>query len=192
MRHAVGERGHAHRGQGALHAPVHLVPGQAHVERPERHVVEDGGAEELVVRVLEHEANLGADAADGVLADRHPGDPHRAVLGPERAVELEHQRALAGAVRADQGHLLAGRDPEVDAAQGLEAVRVSEVDVLELDGAPGVRAWRTLPRPSGLGRMGMRMGVRPRVIVQVHVLVHLEVGGLGGHRRGSHRIAMTS
>ena len=28
--------------------------------------------------------------------------------------------------------------------------------------------------------MGMRMGVRPRVFVQVHVLVHPEVGGFGG------------
>ena len=54
------------------------------------------------------------------------------VARAERAVELEHERALAGAVRADQRDLLAVLDPQVDAVQRLEPVRVAEVDVGEL------------------------------------------------------------
>ena len=38
-----------------VHARVDLVARQAHVERAERDVVIDGGHEELVVGVLEHE-----------------------------------------------------------------------------------------------------------------------------------------
>ena len=52
---------HPDRGQRALDAVVDLGFGEAHVERPERHVVEHGRAEELVVGVLEDEADLGPD-----------------------------------------------------------------------------------------------------------------------------------
>lgn len=109
--------------------------------------------------------------------------------GPERPVELEHEGALARPVGPDEGDLLARADAEVDAAEGLEAVRVAEVDVLELDGAAsldGIAGHRKRRL------VDVRVGVRDLAAVLVDVLVLVRLHGrIGGHRRGSHRNAMT-
>ena len=55
---------HAHLGQGLGHAVLNLVRRQAHVQRPERYVIEDPGREELVVRVLEHQSHQRPDALE--------------------------------------------------------------------------------------------------------------------------------
>ncbi len=44
--------------------------------------------------------------------------------GLEDAVEVQHQRGLAGAVGSEQGHAFALVHVQVDAEQGLVAVRV--------------------------------------------------------------------
>ncbi len=178
MRHAPVEAGHADRAERRLHAPVDLVGREPHVERAERDVVEHGGAEQLVVGVLEHEAHLGPDAPDRVLAHGHPRHVHAPVRGPERPVELEHERALAGAVRSDEGHLLARADAQVDAAEGLEPVGIAEVDVVELDRA--ARVWATVRVGRGRGPVVVHVGVRVRRRgARVDVLVRVEVRGIG-------------
>jgi hypothetical protein len=100
-------------------------------------VFEDGGAEELIVGVLEEEADLAADGievvADGGLAE----DADGAVLGGffrEQAVEMEQQGGLAGAVGADEADALVLGDGEADAAEGGGAIGVVEVKMVDLDG----------------------------------------------------------
>ena len=92
------------------------------LERPEGDVVEDGGAEELDVGVLEDEADLAVEPegvdAGGDGGDVRPERPHRAAGRRDDPVEQLEQRRLAAAVRAEQRHLLAGRDVEVDAVEG--------------------------------------------------------------------------
>src|SRR5213075_2118712 len=57
-----------------------------------------------------------------------------AVGGHVDAVEVQHQGGLTGAVRPDQGHPLAGLDGEIDAEQGLVAVRVGVHHRAHLEG----------------------------------------------------------
>ena len=66
------------------------------------------------------------------LADRQPGDRHRAGAAGQDAVEVQHERRLAGAVRPEQRDPLAARDRQVDAEQGLVAVRVGEGEAADL------------------------------------------------------------
>ena len=198
------EPAHAHGRQRPFHAVMDLGLRHAHVERPEGHVLEDGGAEELVVRVLEDEANLGADPLHALPIDEHSADPHGAVGGGVDPVEVEHEGALAGAVRADERHLLAPRDPQVDAPQGLEAVRVDEVQVLQLHPAGGdvvrrdpfARRTHALGDVELVGRMLMHVEVRVRGRVLVRMLVRVRMGvrvgrggrgvAAGGGRGGDH------
>ena len=50
----------------------------------------------------------------------------------QQAVEVEQQRGLAGAVGAEDSHLLPGAEPEAHAAQRLPAVRIGEPQVPHL------------------------------------------------------------
>ena len=75
--------------------------------------------------------DLGPDPAHGRAVDDGVADADRPVGRLVDAVEVQHQRALAGAVRTDQRHLLARADREVEPLQRLEPVRVAEVEVLD-------------------------------------------------------------
>ena len=54
-------------------------------------------------------------------ADRGAGELDRAGVGRDRAGDDGHQRALAGAVLAEQDVSLAGAQVEIDPAQGANA-----------------------------------------------------------------------
>ena len=159
------------RGQGALDAAVDLGLGDAHVQRPERDVVEHGRAEQLVVGILEHEPDLGADPPD-----RRPVDDASRRSGPSPwrrlvdAVEVEHQRALAGAVRPDQRDLLAG-------ARSRGRCRAAPRS-RPGSGSGGARA-RSQPR-AGVAR-------RPRRAVRVAGVRRGRGGGRGRRRRARAR-----
>ena len=131
MRHAPLEAAHAHRAEGTLDAMVQLRLGHAHVDGPEGHVLPHGGAEELVVGVLEDETDRGADALDGGRLHGRAIDADAAVAAAEDAVEVQQQRGLAGTVGPHQGDLLAGLDGELDATQRLGAIGIGEVEVLD-------------------------------------------------------------
>ena len=146
--HPPLEAGHPDRGQRALDAVVDLVLGHAHVQRPERDVLEHGRAEQLVVGILEHEADLGPDPPDRRPVDDHPADPHAAVARLVDAVEVEHQRALAGAVRARPAR--PSRRAPIDEVEPLE--RLEPVGVARSGGARCIDRGGRRHRPGVVAR----------------------------------------
>jgi len=132
MRGPLGRVTHVHFVKGLCDPTLYVGTVEVHVERAEGYVVEDGGHEELVVRVLEDEPHLQAHlfqpaVVHGDAADRHsPG-------AVQQAVQVQKQRGLAGPVRADQGHPFARRNGQAYAPQGLRAVRISEAQAFDGD-----------------------------------------------------------
>ena len=120
MRRPVLHVAHPHGRQRDPHARGDLVPRQAEIQRAEGDVLTDGGHEQLVVRVLEHEPDRGAQLAD--VADA--GHVERAVTG-QQAVQVQHQRRLAGAVGSEHGDPLALRHRQIDAVEPDDSVRVA-------------------------------------------------------------------
>ena len=74
VRRPLGGVGHADRVQRLRGAGRQLVAAQAEVGRPEGDVVTDRGHEQLVVGVLEHDADAPADLGQVGLLDGQPGD----------------------------------------------------------------------------------------------------------------------
>jgi hypothetical protein len=72
MRWAIGVRRHADRVEGLGHALVQLRSAQAEVHRSEGDVVADRAHEELVIGVLEDDADAAPDLQEVVLGDRQP------------------------------------------------------------------------------------------------------------------------
>ena len=138
----VREVGDLHLRQ-RLVAGLDLVRGQAELERPERHVIQDGGAEELDVGILEDEADLAMEP-ERVLAGRDRGDVPAQRAHPRRRaddpVEELEERGLAAAVRPEQADLLAAVDVQVDPVEGDMLVRVDVADAAQVeDGLDGRR-----------------------------------------------------
>ena len=137
---------------------------ESEVARPEVQLGLNAAAEQLVVRVLEHEADGGRDPVDGYAGHARAGDPNVTFGGGEEAVQVLHEGRLARSVLADDGDGLAGWDVEVDPAQCLDARRVPMDEAADLDrgrnlgtdGLPGA-SWG-VRRGRGLRR---RMGRRP-------------------------------
>ena len=113
----IGDITHADRGQRVGHALGQRLAPQPLVGRAERHVLPHGGEEQLIVWVLEDQANLGADTGQGVRPDLVAGDPDRPGLRKQQSVEVVHQRGLAGPVRAEHRHPLPRPNGQVDAEQ---------------------------------------------------------------------------
>jgi hypothetical protein len=132
-----GGVGHADGGEGPGDPLVELGAGEAEVGGPEGHVLADGGHEELVVGVLEDDAHAPAHLGDVGVVDAEAVDPDGAGGGPQDAVEVEHQRGLAGPVGPEDGDALAGRDGQVHVPQRPVAVRVVEADARQFDGRRG-------------------------------------------------------
>jgi hypothetical protein len=129
---------HVHGRQRVVHPLVERGPGDPEVDRTERDVLRDGRHEQLVVGVLEDDADAAPD-----LPHRVPGRPPRqlqpahgdtALGGRQNAVEVQHQCGLPGPVRTEDGHPLAGFHREVDPVQRGPAVRIRERDALEMHG----------------------------------------------------------
>ena len=137
----------AHRGEGVLDPRGNLVAAQSQVERPERHVLAHGRHEQLVVRVLEHEADPRPQRPRVRRAHRQAGDLQLAGRRGEKAVEVQHERGLAGAVRTEHGDPLAAGHPQVDAAEGVAPVGVPVRE-------PAGRDRRAHPGPPRTARAG--------------------------------------
>lgn len=103
------------------------------VERPERHVLEQGGEKELVVGILEHQAYPTAQVAGRFGARDQSVHRHSTGVGEEQRVEMLEQRALARPGGAEQGDPLAGLNGEGDGLEGRRAVRVPEAELLYPD-----------------------------------------------------------
>ena len=105
VRRALAQMADLERLERVLHAAARDVFGQPDVERPERDVLIDGAGEELIVGVLEDEADGGAQRgeAGAVVGHGLSAEKHGAGGRPIGAVEVQEQRRLAGAVGADDG-----------------------------------------------------------------------------------------
>ena len=137
MRRPPGRPGHADLRQRGGHPRLHLALGQAEVARAEGDVLADGGHEQLVVGVLEDDADPPPDLLQVPLGDRQPGDLHAAAPAAQDAVEVQHQGGLAGAVGPEQRDPLAALDAQVDAVERLVSVGVGEREVLDEQGGGG-------------------------------------------------------
>lgn len=108
--------------------------------RAERNVLEDRGAEQLVLRVLEKQPDVAPDV-------RQIGFDHGQAVNPNRRaapavlrqdpVQVQEQSRLARAVGPDQAHGLPFGDCQADVAKGDAAVFVGEAEVFHFDGGPG-------------------------------------------------------
>src|SRR5450759_1174831 len=126
MRWPVDEVQHAHPVQGVAHPLVELVTADAQVGGTERHVLADSRHEQLVVRVLEHDAHPAADLAQIRIDHVHAGHGDGATPGGQDAVQVQHEGRLARPVRTEQGDPFATLDRQVDAVERLESVRVGK------------------------------------------------------------------
>jgi hypothetical protein len=117
--------------EGLGDPPVDLVAGHAAVLEPERDVLGHGRHDDLHVRILEDETDQAADHL-ALLPGVEAVHAHPAFGGHEQAVEQARERALAGAVGADDRHA-ALVEPQVDLAQH-PAVAEPVADPLDLDG----------------------------------------------------------
>ena len=97
------------------------------LERPEGDVVEDGGAEELDVGILEDQAHLAmeSEGVDAVDDRRHiqAEGPHPAAGRRDDPVEELEERGLAAPVRPEQDDLLARPHHQVDPVERDLAAR---------------------------------------------------------------------
>ena len=130
---APGVAGHPDRVQRRLDPVLELMTPISEVGRAEGDVVADGGGEELVVGVLEHDPDPAADLAQVGLLDPQAVDDDAAGAAAERAVEVQDEGRLAGAVGAEDRDPLAAGDGEVHAEQRLVPVRIGERQVADLE-----------------------------------------------------------
>ena len=132
---------HPHLGEGGPRPPQHLVLDQPLVQRPVGDVVEHGRREELVVRIREEQPDLRPDRGEARVLQALAAHLDHA-LAAQQPVELQQQRRLARAVRAEQRDPLAGGDLEVDAIEARRAVRVGVADAAQHELGRGSRLSR--------------------------------------------------
>ena len=140
---------HANEARGLAHALVYLAVRKFHVPRAEGYVLVHRLLEELVLRVLEDEADLEADVARGLLGgeDILPLAVHLPRGRREQAVEVLHEGALARARMPNHGHQLAGVEFHVYILYGrLLERRAHAVGVREVFGFYNSVHWR-IPFP---------------------------------------------
>ena len=138
MRRARLVAAHPHLGEGGPRPPQHLVLDQPLVQRPVGDVVEHGRREELIVGVREEQPDLRADRGEARVLEPPAAHLDHA-LAAQQPAELQQQRRLARAVRAEQRHSLAGADLEVDAVEARRAVRVGVADAAQREVGRGDR-----------------------------------------------------
>lgn len=134
VRRPGGGVGHADRGEALLDPGLELGAGEPEVRRAEGDVPADRGHEELVVGVLEDDADPSADLAEVVVVDGQAVHDDAAGVGTQDPVEVQHEGGLARAVRPEDGEPLARSHPQVQAVQRPVAVRVGERHPSHLDG----------------------------------------------------------
>ena len=106
---------------GVVHAAAHLFGRDAEVFQRKGDIFLHHGGDDLVVRALEHHADLLADIVNFVLVlGVHPLHHHGAAFGQKDGVEVLGQGGFAAAVRAQNGHELAAPDPHRYAVQGVD------------------------------------------------------------------------
>jgi hypothetical protein len=134
---AVGEVGHGDGGEGLFDAVPDFGFGQVELLGAEGDVLGDGGAEELVVRILEEQSDVLSDPWEVFRADVPAEDADLAV-GPavfgQDPVDVEEEGGFAGAVGAEQADAFARLNAQADTAEGFGAVVVAVVELMDFEG----------------------------------------------------------
>jgi hypothetical protein len=110
------------------------IPRLSSVQRPERDILLDSGTEQLIVRVLKHDADLSVQpllAGSGII---HRAAKHGqfALTRPQGAVDEQHERRFADTVGAQQSDPSGRAEREahlVNGRLGVTRGAVSETDV---------------------------------------------------------------
>ena len=113
------------------------------------------GEPEIWIAAPAADADAATDLEERVVGDRHPRDRDGPGPGRQDAVEVQHERGLAGAVGPEQGHPLAAVHMEVHPEQRLVPTGVGVGD------APEVEDWdahgsRTPTETTAATRAGAR------------------------------------
>src|SRR5215212_6551948 len=124
---------HSHCGEGFSDPLLYLSLLHIPYLRPERHLVEDGVREDLVVRVLEDVSDGLAEPAQPLLRGLLPIHQNRALGGLQQPVEMLDQRGLARSVLAENGQKLATPDGEIYPLECDYPVRVAVRQPLDFD-----------------------------------------------------------
>src|SRR5215211_1453114 len=124
---------HSHGAEGFLDPLLYLLLIHVPDLRPERHLVEDGVREDLVVRVLEDVPDGLAEPAQPLLYGLFPTSPHRALGRFQQPVEVLDERGLARPVLSQNGQKLAPPDGKVHPLERDHAVRIAVREPLDLD-----------------------------------------------------------
>jgi hypothetical protein len=133
------ESGKPHLRERVLDARAERPCAKPKLPGPERDVLTDRRAKELIVRILEQEAHLAASFVHRLVAKPFAEDEHfpLAVAFPglgENADYMQEKGGLAGAVRADEPHALPLRHVQRNVAQGRRSVFEVKRQVAEVDG----------------------------------------------------------
>ena len=115
----VGELLHPDGGERALHAHVELLAADPEVRGAEGDVVAHGRHEQLVVGVLEHDADAAADLLQVLLLDRQPADADRAGCAGWMPLRCSTSVVLPAPFGPEEGDALPAGDRQVDAEQRL-------------------------------------------------------------------------
>ena len=133
MGRLVKQTGKIDRRDAFFHPLPHDLFRQSLVHGTEGDVVEQGVAEEVIVRVLKEHADAAAQFGQRSFGKFFPPVGEGALLGQKEAVQVSGQGRLAGAVAADQGYPVAFVYLERDITQTGGAVGVAEGQFLEIE-----------------------------------------------------------
>ncbi len=150
MRGPLAKIRQAHLPQRLLDAVFHFGFGQAQLLRAERHVLGNGRAEQLIIRVLKHEAHLSADGLEVLAGDGCAVDPHRfarACFVGKNPIEVQEQRGFARAIGAKQTDTLAGLDAKTHPAQRVRSVVITVAEIPNFNGGGRAHAWQSRSAP---------------------------------------------
>ena len=132
---------HPHCGERGGDTAVDLRPWEPLVQRAERDVLRHGRHEQLIVRILEDDADARPQVVQRLVTHREAGDLELS-LTAEQPVQVEHERGLAGAIRPEQRDALTVTH-EVDPGESGVPVRIAVNDTASVDRA----AHRVTPTP---------------------------------------------
>ena len=113
MRRIGTERRHIHSRERLIDAPADLSGRHAEILRAERHIILDDRRDELIVRILEHHADLLPDAPDLRLLPRIDAvDAAHPLRRQQQRIEMLRERRLPRPIRAEHRDELPALDGE--------------------------------------------------------------------------------
>jgi hypothetical protein len=124
-------RGQPDSREGLGSASLRFVGRKPEIQRTEAHIIQHRRAEELIVRILEHNADGFGQLLPLLRIGRiESADDRLARLAVKHAAKSEKERRLARPVRPHESHAFAGFDSERDLFERDAAIRVTVAQVV--------------------------------------------------------------